>query len=114
MMATTETTTCSVKWCVCVRVERSTFCAIHKTHPDLHPAELEDDEELVLSPPEPCENCKGTGKCPCCDGDGDCDYQCRHCDDWHSATCHTCDGGGECVECDGAKSQDVRKKEPKE
>jgi hypothetical protein len=103
---------CCVDWCVCVRVEGSNYCAVHRINPDLRPQELEPDEELADgSVQDDCEDCNGSGKCDCCDGDGEASYECQKCNDWHQGTCHTCDGDGVCQTCHGAKNTGVRKKE---
>jgi hypothetical protein len=47
-------------------------------------------------PRPPCSDCKGTGQCPDCDGEG------RHREGTHKGErCRDCRGDGDCSKCNG-------------
>lgn len=101
--------TCDVKWCACLPVKGSKFCAAHKLDPSLKPTELEADEELVV-PGARCSGCKADGRCKACNGEGEKECECIECGDIHHSECRKCSGTGDCPVCEGKGVQEVRKK----
>ena len=86
-------TTCKIGWCVALAQESSDVCAAHAKDPKLHPAELtqEDLERLdgyaLTSDGRcvsnalyagACKDCKGSGDCMECDGDGTFPRECSN------------------------------------
>ena len=90
--------TCAVKWCACLPAEGSDKCAIHCIDESIKPL-----TPNVVELDETCEECLGSGRCPCCHGDGE------HWDEEDSGcvehgTCWPCLGDGKCGDCDGRGS----------
>jgi hypothetical protein len=36
---------CSILWCVCLRTDRSSCCAVHERRPNLRPQEIEKPDD---------------------------------------------------------------------
>lgn len=93
---------CAVKWC-CALATHGEHCVVHAKMPDLHPVELEPGETAEMAK---CDECKGTGACPACEGTREMECRC-HCGDDHHAACDKCRGGkydtptGRCRACQG-------------
>lgn len=100
---------CAVKWCAALAID-GPHCPVHAKHPDLRPAYLADDEEMVDGGTADCCKCDGTGECQTCDGDGEHSHYCSKCESDQSHDCGVCDGDGQCRACRGEGTVTHRKK----
>lgn len=78
-------TACAVKWCACLIAAGEKHCRAH-----LRSASLRPGVGIVND----CASCRGTGKCPECDGRGE-----RQCDMGHTHECSECHGRKSCWDC---------------